>query len=105
MVPKQNSTITCRAAGAGDRYLTIIIVAHILLASYALSYAPAYTLANEGQWNVPLHIFRPVEWAIDKTPLRHPLLAWAALWGVEVQMWLNSLDRKTGGVGLSRPVR
>ena len=30
--------------------------------------------------NLPL--FRPIDWLIDETPLRRPLLWWAELWGV-----------------------
>jgi len=68
----------------------------ILFVVYVLSYAPAVrlygptttihrtvriTIVNSvdgGQ----LPVYRPVDFLIDRTPLRRPMLAWAGVWGV-----------------------
>jgi hypothetical protein len=59
----------------------------ILPVLYVLSYAPVYRWqANRqnqifpvGPWRA---IYDPVDWMMDKTPLRRPLLAWAEFWGI-----------------------
>jgi hypothetical protein len=33
-----------------------------------------------------LPIYRPVDWLIDHTPLRTPLLIWAEMWGMRYKM-------------------
>jgi hypothetical protein len=59
----------------------------LILLAYVLSYAPMYRLAFGGQTYVlpdggPLGIYRPVDWMIDREPLRRPLLSWANVCGV-----------------------
>ena len=70
---------------------------------YVLSYAPVYravkgpTVALVG-WDGKLRddwqvAYDPVEWLIINTPLREPLLRWAALWGtresLEFELWMG----------------
>lgn len=69
----------------------VAFVLIVLPIVYVLSYAPVFrfkidavtgdfTMADpprEG-WQ---ELYRPVEWLIDSTPMREPLLAWARLWG------------------------
>jgi hypothetical protein len=53
--------------------------------AYVLSYAPVYRYFAENVEAEPRGVWRvyvPVNWLIDRTPLRGPLLAWADLWGV-----------------------
>lgn len=40
-------------------------------------------------------VYEPVEWLIDHTPLRTPLLAWAGIWGVRGESELASFIRMT----------
>lgn len=48
---------------------------------YLLSYAPLMRLGLG-----PLDdLFVPVQWLIDHTPLREPLIAWASFWNVPVE--------------------
>ena len=78
---------------------TSIVAFTILLpVLYMLSYAPVYRLVKgphvailDGRedWQIAYH---PVEWTIINTPLREPLLDWAALWGtrdsLEMELWM-----------------
>lgn len=63
-----------------------VVAACLLLpAVYTLSEAPIVRLAGvtpHGGW---WRLYSPVDWAIDNTPLREPLLSWARLWSVEVE--------------------
>ena len=64
---------------------------------YVLSYAPVFQLTYDepaipggGQFVYQARqgwqeTYRPVEWITDNTPLRDPLLDWAALWGEEAE--------------------
>lgn len=54
---------------------------------------PAIVRAPQARPWVPLSIYRPVEWLIDYTPLREPLMHWAELWDVRAQMSWNSVGR------------
>lgn len=65
---------------------------------YVLSYAPAIRYSYGPDFNLYIkngsamidppmswirtNVYVPVEWLIDKTPLRRPLLLWADLWNV-----------------------
>lgn len=72
---------------------------------YALSYAPAYRLvfgADPGNYvrtdeQPGLGIFRPVEWLVDRTPMRPVLLWWADVWRVGEGMRFDS-DIRTNGL-------
>jgi hypothetical protein len=62
----------------------------VVAVGYSLSYAPAYRWKygadTAGALGIPIDpempVFRPVEWMIDKSPLRSMLLAWSDVWGV-----------------------
>ena len=60
-----------------------------MVAVYVLSYAPVvrYCIPPpvrgfEKPPVITVAIYRPVEWLIDYTPAKTPLLWWADLWGV-----------------------
>jgi hypothetical protein len=74
-------------------------LAGLLLLLYPLCYAPVLrfwggtTYTDDPVWESFLPQvdyadgrryppFRPIDWLIDHTPLRHPLFWWAGLWGV-----------------------
>jgi hypothetical protein len=60
----------------------------LLLLAYVLSYAPMFRVASGWESEMvlpdggPLGIYRPVDWMIDREPLRRPLLWWADVCGV-----------------------
>lgn len=71
----------------GFTYATVLVI----LVFYALSYAPVIRLQygtdtkparRIGGTGTPVSFYAPVHWAIDYTPARVPLLAWARLWDV-----------------------
>ena len=67
----------------------LVIGAILLSVTYVLSYAPVYRYFAENVAAEPSGVWRvyvPVEWLIDRTPLRSPLLAWADLWGVAFEL-------------------
>ena len=61
------------------------------------TYATTDGLGNPATVKAPIHgddltIYKPVDWLIDETPLREPLLWWAGVWSVrgtfvEAMMW------------------
>ncbi len=70
--------------------------------SYCLSYpayvrhlivtAPCSCIADlDGQ---TLPFYRPVDWLIDHTPIRRPMLAWAQFCGVGDDFTFESLERE-----------
>lgn len=87
-----------------------VVILLLLAVFYVLSYAPAYRLQlwdidglNSFQ-SVPDQLFieqksagvyAPVVWMIDKTPLREPLLTWAAAWGVRRHLESDAAVRDT----------
>jgi hypothetical protein len=56
-----------------------------------------YRLYAADGGNLPL--YAPVDWLIDKTPLKEPLLWWAHVWGVEEDFWFANAIR--GGAHFS----
>jgi hypothetical protein len=67
-----------------------------LVIAYPLSYAPVMRFKLEQSSLSPMRshlhppidvtelpIYQSVDWLIDNTPLRKPLIAWAEFWGVE----------------------
>jgi hypothetical protein len=70
----------------------------LLSVTYALSYAPVFrwqmerqnTMCPEGKWR---QLYDPVNWMIDRTPLRPPLLSWADYWNVRSPMETESWYR------------
>ena len=77
---------------ARQRAAMIVGVSVILLVGYVLSFAPAYRymqngdLPSGGVWRV----YAPVNWLIDMTILREPLLDWADYWGVRFEFETTS---------------
>jgi hypothetical protein len=50
---------------------------------YVLSYAPVYRLMYEPTFvETRIPGYSPVEWLIDRTPLRTPLFWWSGVFGV-----------------------
>ena len=79
----------------------------VLPVLYVLSYPPVmryFSVHRPDTWwrgqltdfpdgrNVPA--YRPVDWLIDNTMLRTPLLAWGAVWGVESDMRMTARERE-----------
>ena len=76
---------------------------------YCLSYAPLLQLwlgAHGDRGNTPLmglklwqldDLFVPVQWMIDNTPLRQPLLWWAGFWDVPERLTDASASRLRSG--------
>jgi len=65
-------------------YRRIVLPAVICVWSvfYVLSYAPILAAQSAGRLRLPpnmLDFFVPVQWLVDKSPLREPLLRWAAV--------------------------
>ncbi|MCH8148052.1 MAG: hypothetical protein IH987_08690 [Planctomycetes bacterium] len=82
------------------RFATILATLLLLLpVVYVLSHAPMWRFQIDrargtvAKWTVSLPFYRPVEWMIDETPLREPLLRWADLWGVRGRIETDSLLR------------
>jgi hypothetical protein len=79
-------------------YRRIVLPATICiwLICYVLSYAPILDGATEGRLRSPpnmLDFFVPVQWLIDMSPLREPLLRWAALFGERERFVRDSAAR------------
>jgi hypothetical protein len=86
-----------------------VVLACMLLVPplYVLSYAPAVRIQAAREVSVPtltaplyldgdlLPAYRPVDWLIDNTPLRRPLLWWAGVWGVEGHFELSAVFRNS----------
>ncbi len=79
--------------------LNLTLVAVLLLPLlYVLSYAPVVRCIKANQPEDPYRLFvadgsdlpmyLPVDWLIDKTPLKKPLLWWAGFWGVGADFYL-----------------
>jgi len=73
-----------------SRWPVAVLVMTMLAMVYALSYAPALKWYDESDplyapFDASLLLYQPVEWLIDDTPLRKPLLLWADLWNVRPQ--------------------
>lgn len=68
------------------RSIAIPIVVLLLGAGYVLSYAPVYRMKTESGMLGGIAGYQPVEWLMDETPLRDPLLRWASVWGVDDEM-------------------
>jgi hypothetical protein len=65
--------------------------AALRLVHYAPPGLPATVRAQEPRDWVPLACYAPVDWLIDGTPLRHPLIWWAGVW--DVREWVESDSR------------
>jgi|SaaInlStandDraft_2_1057019.scaffolds.fasta_scaffold261088_2 hypothetical protein len=73
--------------------------------AYPLSYAP-YVRYRQTQpismqsrlFGGPgeTHVFGPIDWLIDTTPLRKPLFLWARVWGVESDFEFARMQRLWG---------
>lgn len=86
-----------------------LVLLFTLVVSYFLSYAPVCRMRLGSDDDLPMNslvyqdegvLYRPVEWAIDHTFLKAPLLTWASAWGVREQQevasglrWLESYRR------------
>jgi hypothetical protein len=76
----------------------VVVLVLLLAVAYVLSYAPVvrWSLASSG---LPLMdgqdfpAYRPVDWLIDKTPLRRPLFLWADVWHVRFEFEISALIR------------
>lgn len=78
-----------------------VVLATVMLGIplYVLSYAPVArsSMSSSGMmWVDGQHVpaYRPLDWIIDNTPLRRPLLWWAGMWGVRDAFELSSLIRR-----------
>lgn len=70
-----------------------------IIVVYVLSYAPVYRVEMVRQNSpTPLGVWRsayaPVDWLIDNTFLREPLLRWSELWNVRAFLESDSHGRK-----------
>src|SRR6185312_1579094 len=65
------------------RRLVFALVGVVILSTYLLSYAPMVDAVRSGRL-LPLpgmmDYYVPVQWLIDATPARFPLLRWADFW-------------------------
>jgi hypothetical protein len=77
----------------------IVLAVVLLVPVYVLSYAPALRLMHSRvvvdhpfMETVIPHVpgYAPVEWLIDNTPMREPLLRWGDLWGCGDDMRFSS---------------
>ena len=93
-------------------HFSVVCVALLAAAAiYALSYAPYMRWrfgtdpdeATKGfMWQPDPEyvlgkapaVYAPVEWLIDETPMKQPLLSWAQLWGVQWKVGVNSGHRQ-----------
>jgi len=57
----------------------VMLVVLLIALAYPLSY-PAFVTRDSDE-TTPC--FGPIEWLIDNTPLRTPMLKWASIWGHE----------------------
>ncbi len=81
------------------RLAPILATLLLLLVVYVLSYAPVYRWHyGSDRWTLPLAdwetVFVPVHFLIDETPLREPLLRWAALWGTRRDAEIDIMSRR-----------
>lgn len=80
------------------RVLTSLLLL-LLVLLYPLSYPPylavrygdAFERETPGDYKHAL--YRPVEYLIDATPLRKPLMRWGEAWGVDEEMALLAAGR------------
>jgi hypothetical protein len=56
-------------------------------------FGPHFDLEDEYFSHNSHRFFQPVEWLIDHTPIVDPLDRWAAMWGVDHKMRLDSMLR------------
>ncbi len=63
------------------RRILLVVATIALPCLYVLSYAP---LMRSGLGTFD-DLFVPVQWLIDNTPLREPLISWASLWNVPAE--------------------
>jgi hypothetical protein len=64
--------------------IVLAVGAVICAAYYALSYAPTEAALADGRLRMPramMDFFVPVQWLIDQSALREPLLRWADIYG------------------------
>jgi hypothetical protein len=74
------------------RPLRILTAADLHLVREAPPSLPATFRTQEPRGWVPLACYAPVDWLIDHTSLRRPLLWWAGVW--DVREWVES-DART----------
>ncbi|MBT6156819.1 MAG: hypothetical protein HOL01_18755 [Planctomycetaceae bacterium] len=66
------------------------VTALLIVVLYPLSYAPMVRFGRV------LPIYRPVDWLIDETAAREPLLNWARVWGMQDEFETASQIRRFG---------
>jgi len=85
--------------------LRILTAADLHLVKVAPPSLPATFRTQEPREWVPLACYAPVDWLIDGTPLRRPLLWWAGVW--DVREWVegdsSTRKRKREGTYLAPP--
>ncbi len=72
---------------------------------YVLSYAPAEQALATGRLPWPkamLDFYVPVQWLIDQTPLRVPLLRWAEVFGLR-EKFVTASARRSSFWGTTPP--
>jgi hypothetical protein len=72
----------------------ILTEADLHLVKYAPPSLPATYRTREPRDWVPLACYAPVDWLIDSTPLRRPLLWWAGVWDAREWVEGDSATRK-----------
>lgn len=91
-------------------FLKAVLVFFAVMVLYPLSYAPVVRVQRE-TWKPTAHplsssvvsfyvidsstsaVYKPVDWLIDETPLREPLLWWAEVCGVRGSFEFSALVR------------
>ncbi len=80
-----------------------IALAGAAATTYLLSYAPLHRWMGIAYWaedRLGRRAYAPVEWMIDESPLREPLLKWANVVGVEDDfrlaswVWTGRVDKR-----------
>ena len=60
-----------------------VVIVLIAVLAYPLSYAPVVRMVRwRPSWMEISRAYKPIDWLIDNTSLRHPLFWWADVWGV-----------------------
>ncbi len=78
------------------RRLVFALLALVYLSTYLLSYAPMVDALRSGRLSSRpgmLDYYVPVQWLIDATPARVPLLRWADFWGLRDNLISDSERR------------
>lgn len=75
-------------------HVLVLLVAGAMPSVYLLSYAPTYSYAKAGNL---ADLYVPVDWFVDHTVMREPMLRWAEIWNARGAIESSSAYRMRTG--------